>query len=536
MLHHCNIDRIYAVYQDYWNQDLIAKNALTDNEYTAGRTYGRDDPLPYDAAGNYPRFFWKSSTGGLPTPRDLHHNFGDLIKVTYVNDHLGLILSSMPGSSYRRSNNRSWVELATGDVPIISCSRRLEGDKSESLGAISSAKVNAALGIPEDVPPFYDIAARIMWSNLTSEGQSGSDAINTIAYRTCAETGNKIMASAEWIAMSGMPREFFRCFRLGDPSACAPKIDIASSDSALLMAKNPVQILNYNESSVAFSLSQVWKPGTVDMVALHYTMAADGLEHCETIRDVFTGEFGTFEAQCEDGSAAVMLYVNDASISVSAPRNWITTLCGSVGIPFSGTQAHSIAIPCNLEKAQCLLPSATEPLCDGTPRLVVGTDNFESPESANSWVFSKTDMDKDLGTFLKPKRGTSKTYRVPATANRLFVTMEVFELDCSKATHISFFVGTAAVDLGTFDCVVHDGRRLRSGDIGVKVFSETNTIDMVVLTIPPKYYRADGRLTLGLSNKVIGIGSVTVSADCTDQIPAWKDPAVLSIIDQVSKP
>ena len=533
MLHHCSIDRVYAVYEDYWNQDLIAKNALTDKEYAPGRGYGRDDPLPYDDAGNYPRFFWTSSNRP-PTPRELHHSYGDLIKVTYMNDHLGLILSSMPGSSYGRSNNQSWVQRATGDVPVISCSRRLEGD--ESSGIVSSADINEVLGIPDDVPPFDDIAARIMFNNLTSEGQSASDAINTLAYRSCAETGNRIMASDKWIAMSGLPRESFRCFSLGDPSICAPKIDIASSDSAVPLAKNPVQILNYNESSVAFSLSQVWMAGKVDMVAFHYTVAGVGLERCETIRDVFTGEFGTYEAQCEDGFAAVMLYVSDARISVSAPGNWTTTLCRSVGVPLSGTQAHSITIPCNLEKAHCLLPSATEPLCDGTPRFLVGTDNFESPKSANSWVFSKTDVDQDLGTYLKPKQGTSKTYRVPATANRLFVTMEIIELDCSKATQISIFIGTKAVNLGTFDCDAHDGRRFRSGDIAIKVFSETNTIDMVVLTIPPKYYRADGRLTLGLSNRVIGIGSVTVSADCTNQIPAWKDPAVLSIIDQVSKP
>ena len=529
---------MWTIQQDYWDQDLVEKDALTDNEYKAGRGYGRDDPLPFYDAGNYPEFFWTSSNR-WPTPRELHHSFGDLIKVTYVNDHLGLVLSQMPDSNYSEANNQSWVKPATGDVPVITCStgRRLEGDesKNESTAVISSAQINEALGIPADVPPFYDITARIMWGNLTSEGQSPSDAINTMVYRDCQEQGNKILASREWIAMSGVPEEFFRCFPRGDASACAPKIDIISSDSTFQLVKNPVRMLNYNQSSVAFSLSQVWVPGNVDLVAFQYTAAGEGVERCVTTRDVFTGEFGKFEAECENGVANAMLYVNDARISVSAPRSWVSKLCGSAGVSLAGTQVHSMTIPCSQNGAQCLLPSASDPLCDGTSHLVVGTDNFESPKSANSWVFSQTDDDEFLGTFLKPKRGTSKTYRVPSTANSVTVTMEIFELDCSQSTEISFFVGTKPVDLGTFDCSAHDGRHFRSGDFDVKVFSEADTIDMVVLTIPPKYYRADGRLTLGLSNKIIGIGSVTVSADCTGQIPAWKDPNVLSIIDQVRR-
>ena len=533
MLHHANVDRIYALYEDYWNQDLIDKIALTSEQYMTGRGYGLDDPLPYGSAGNYPRFFWTSSNRP-PTPRELHHNYGDLIKVTYANDHIGLLLSTI-NTSYVAANNQSWVQRATGDVGIISCSRRLEGDTSESTDTISSADINEVLGIPEEVPPFHDITARIMWNNLTSDGMSAPDAINTIAYRNCDENGNKIMASPKWIAMSGLPQEFFQCFNRGDPSDCVPKIDIVSSDRNLQMTKNPVHILNYNQSSVSFSLSQVWIPGSVDMVAFHY-VTTTGVEHCETIRDVFTGEFGTFEAQCENGVAAVMLYINDASVSGSLPLDWAADQCGSVDLPLAGTQAHAISIPCSLEGAQCLLPSATDPLCDGTSRLVVAADNFESPTSASSWVFSKTDEDKNLGTFLKPQRGTSKTYRVPTTANNLTVTLEVFELDCSKSTHIAFFVGTEPVELGTFDCIAHDIRSFSSGDIAVDIYSEADTIDMVVLTVPPKYYHTDGRLTLGLSNKVIGIGSVTVAADCTGQIPAWKDPAVLSIIDQVSDP
>ena len=136
MLHHCNIDRIYALYQDYWNQDLIDKDDLTDNEYTSGRNYGRDDPLPFLAAGNYPSFFWTPTSNRPPTPRELHHSYGDLVRVTYANDHLGLVLSNMQNSAYSTSNNQSWVQISNGEVPVISCSWRLYGEGSNKERAI----------------------------------------------------------------------------------------------------------------------------------------------------------------------------------------------------------------------------------------------------------------------------------------------------------------------------------------------------------------------------------------------------------------
>ncbi|GKY93556.1 hypothetical protein MPSEU_000323000 [Mayamaea pseudoterrestris] len=534
MLHHANVDRIWAIYQDYHNQDLIDKAALTDEEYSAGRGIGRDDPLPYFEVGSYPRYFWTSDQR-FPTPRELHHSQGELVQVTYANDSIGLLLATM-NSSYVAANNESWVQRATGPVSAISCSRRL--DEKESVNGNPPKDVNKMLGIPEDTPPFSDIATRIMWSNLTSQGLSPSDALNTLAYRECKDQGDTLVVSPAWIAMQGMDKNLFKCFNQGEPSDCATKIDIVSSDKSLASVANPVQVLSFDETSVTVSLSQVWKPGALTMMALHY-VDTEGFERCDTVQDVFTGEFASYKTQCQNGFTGVMLYATDATFPITAPAGWVTKLCRSAGVGSLGTLASSVTIPCSLEGAQCPLPLASEPICDGTPNYLVTNEMFDSSDAkgASSWIYSKTGKDDKLGIYLKPNSGTSKTFRVPTTANHLIVTLEVLKLNCAKSTKVSFLLGTEPVELGLFDCAQRNQRRFTSGkNVHVTVTSKANTADTVVLKVPPEMFSAEGRLTIGLQNSAIGIGSVSITADCTNQLPLWEDPKVVSIIDQYSEP
>ncbi|GKY93557.1 hypothetical protein MPSEU_000323100 [Mayamaea pseudoterrestris] len=527
MLHHANVDRIWALYQDFYNQDLINKQSLSDAQYATGREIDVDTPLPYFDGGNYPEFF-NTPDGRLPTPRDVHHNYGNIIQVTFANDKLGQILMSMD-SRYATNNNPNWFQLATGDVNDISCSRRLE----EEQGSIASEEVNEVLGIPDDVPPFTDIEARIIWSNLTSQGLSPSQALNSLVYIQCEEEGNGLRASPEWIAMQGMPEDYFQCFSRGDPSDCEAEIEMVSSDDSLQPNSDPVNILSFDETSVTISLSQVWKPGTLDMVALHY-IDTNGIGRCDIAEDVFTGEFGFIEAECRNGFTGVMIFATDATFPVSAKGDWLTDLCRESGVPSEGTLAYSTLIPCSLKGAQCPQPSATDPLCDGTPNYVVASETFKS--DADGWIFGTPGKNAEQGTFLKPQSGTSKTYKVPSTANGLTVTLTVYELDCSIATEISIFVGMEPISLGTFSCSLNDDRSISSGNIKAQVVSVAKKVDKVVLSIPPEKFKDDGRLTLGLSNPMIGFGSVSITADCTAQFPTWKDPEVVSIIEQVSEP
>ena len=166
----------------------MTAGALTDNEYQAGRNVSRDTPLPYFGAGRFSSFI-NTPDNRLPTPRDLHHSYGDLVKVTYANDHIGLVLSTMY-PSYNSANNQSWIQRATGTVGIINCSpRRL--DEDESTASIPIAEANEVLGIPEDVPPFNDIAARIMWSRSRVPSVVGQVA-------KCSTCWNQCMQRSRW--------------------------------------------------------------------------------------------------------------------------------------------------------------------------------------------------------------------------------------------------------------------------------------------------------------------------------------------------
>jgi hypothetical protein len=538
MLHHGNIDRMWALYQDYYNQDRIAKGALSSTSYTAGRGIGLDDPLPFTTdAGTYPKFFLRAD-GQLPTPRDVIHNVGETVQVTYANDYIGYLLSTID-KSYVTNNNKTWVQLANGIVPEIPCSsRRLQGAGSNnSTGNITISEASDILKISEDVPPWSNLTTRLIWDSLTAEGLAPQDILNTLAYRDCQEQGNQIMASPEWIAMQGMGNssELFRCFSQGDPQDCIPNIDIVSSDHSFKFPYNPVSIVEFGDMSVQFALSQVWQSSAIALVAVHYENAR-GSPQCDTAVDM-TGEIGVYEAKCVDGLASIKLYAHDPSITMTAPAGSITRLCAAAGIPSTNTLVHSITMPCSLEGPQCALPLASEPICDGTSNYSVAMDTFnQNFNDTSSWAFGFISSSSKVGSFLELDQGTSTTYRVPTTANSLTVTLKVYEVDCSAAANVTLLVGSIMVDLGVFNCNAHDSKSFISSSVGVSISSQDDRTDIVALTIPPDFYKDTGRLPIGVQNSLIGIGSLTVTADCTDIVPVWQDPAVVSVIDQVVVP
>ncbi|GKY97914.1 hypothetical protein MPSEU_000749400 [Mayamaea pseudoterrestris] len=538
MLHHATIDRIWALRQDYLNEDQVLAEDISDNCYTAGRGIGLDDPLPFKlGVGSYPSFF-RREDGELPTPRDVIHSFGENVQVTYANDYLGLLLTTLD-TNYVAANNESWIQLADSPVDEISCSRRLQQANSTSgVDGITAEEATELLGIPNDVPPWTNLTTRLIWGNLTSEGQSARDALNTIAYRVCQEQGNPILASPTWIAMHGMQdsQELFKCFNNGSPGECASDVNIQTSDRTFSLKRKPVYIISYDDTSVKFALSQVWLPSTISRVALHYT-DAKGVERCDTSERVFPGEFGIFEAKCdENGRAMVKLYATDDAIASSAPAGSIMQTCGAEGVPSIHTCVHSLTLPCRMAATQCPLPSASDPICDGTSDFSIANDIFDTPKDAESWIFSRIGSSSDLGTYLELAEGTSKTFRVPTSSSNLTITMEVYMLDCSNATDVSLLLNEQFVSLGKFNCSSHDGKSFDSKNVGVRIISEAETAGKVVLVVPAKFYRETGRLTIGIRNAAIGIGSLTMTADCSDSYPAWQDPEVLSILEQVIVP
>ena len=202
----------------------------------------------------------------------------------------------------------------------------------------------------------------------------------------------------------------------------------------------------------------------------------------------------------------------------------------------ANTYVHSVTLPCSIDALQCPPPIAKEPICDGTSNFEVANDIFDTPEDTDTWLFSMKGTNGALGKYLDPTLGTSKTFRVPMSANNLTVTMEVFELNCINPTDVSILVGDVFVYLGKPDCNVHEPKRFVSNAVSVEIISEAPRADKVVLVIPSEFYGESGRLRIGLRSDTIGVASFTMTADCSDSVPIWQDPDVLSIIEQVVVP
>lgn len=537
MIHHCNIDRIWALYQDYHDQDLAPSNTLSENCYSEGRGIGLDDPLPFTSGTGPHSSFFLRENGRLPTPRDVHHSFGEVLKVTYANDYLGLLLSTTD-SSYLGSNNHSWIQLASGPVNGINCDRRLLEDRASTNITISDA--SNLLGIPRDVPPWSNLTKRMMWDNYTSEGFSPSDTLNAITYQECQNQGNQLLASQSWIEMHGMQNysDLFRCFNSGDPNSCNPKISIKSmaTRSQFEFQYDPIQVIRFGDESVTFSLSQVWRYDSIDRVALHY-MNVQGQLECRTYDKVFAGEFGVFEAQCVDGQASPILYASDSLFVTSVPNNVISKTCRSAGISSKKTYAHKVTLPCRLDALQCPPPVVSKPVCDGSINFAIANETFEAPKDSESWVFSSMGKRNKFGAYLLPKHGTSKTYQIPTAANSATIAMQIYELRCNKPTKVSLLIGSdQTVDLGELSCGIHKPKKFVSNSIEVEIHSEVDAIVKVVLVVPPQTYSETGRLTIGIRNSMIGIQSISIVADCSGSRPVWEESEVQNVIDHAVLP
>ena len=123
-MHHANVDRIWALHQDYYGHDLVAPVDLDTDHYSGDLTttvaIGLDDPLPFDGAGSNSDFF--NAVVTTPTPRELHYSYGSIVDVTYKNDYLAQAFDNYTIGGYSQANNPLWIEIAEGDVDTIDCS------------------------------------------------------------------------------------------------------------------------------------------------------------------------------------------------------------------------------------------------------------------------------------------------------------------------------------------------------------------------------------------------------------------------------
>jgi hypothetical protein len=90
--HHANIDRLWTLWQDYWDHDLEdPEDMIPPWHYEGGDI---DDRLPFETPGvswDF-RMSYEDGSRDFPTPRDLLSNDSPYMSVRYMNDHLASLL------------------------------------------------------------------------------------------------------------------------------------------------------------------------------------------------------------------------------------------------------------------------------------------------------------------------------------------------------------------------------------------------------------------------------------------------------------
>jgi len=191
MLHHCNIDRIYAIWQDCYDYEQIAKGSITTTHYNPGTTrpynpvtglqyvMGTDSPMPYvmtsTGSGSTATPVYSVVFGStFPTPRDMWPSVGGYkgLNVRYGDD----AMVNTYGSGCTAKGNTAWRIV---DQP---------GKKRDA--GVGSADPNIMERLERE----------------TKAGKSVQDVIHDIAMEDCLlapplVVDEKLMA---WVRMNGL--------------------------------------------------------------------------------------------------------------------------------------------------------------------------------------------------------------------------------------------------------------------------------------------------------------------------------------------
>ncbi|KAJ9468938.1 Tyrosinase [Diplonema papillatum] len=199
-IHHCNLDRLWALWQDYHGYDEVATAAYTDTEYSKAAHLDNVMPMDINNSGLVLPYF--STPVRIRDMMHIHSILGSN-SYSYGTDSMAFLLGSP-----RRG---SWNWFATGTEQRVSC------HGSCNPAAI---EVNVALTIPiwfhNLVLPFEEVFQKLTCGSGVLDIQSKLSALLTLARLECDELADKATVSEEWISLSWRESRgaFDRCLAL----------------------------------------------------------------------------------------------------------------------------------------------------------------------------------------------------------------------------------------------------------------------------------------------------------------------------------
>jgi len=222
MLHHSNVDRLFALWQDCWDYELIPSSQLTTKQYQAlnpiSGSNKKVDPFSnkaYDVGIDTPMDYWwrTYSTRGVltkedsvifpqanwPTPRNMHFmgnatqpGFGGMYYV-YGDDNIVSLIQqlSTTGSSFCPLNSKWRLVNAGGSTSKRSISGK---DKDRSDNDKNCEK---------------NIKSK--WDDYKQKGHNDNDAWNQLVDWDCQNTPKIELTDhlEAWISMTGLAPELW---------------------------------------------------------------------------------------------------------------------------------------------------------------------------------------------------------------------------------------------------------------------------------------------------------------------------------------
>ncbi|KAL3914812.1 MAG: hypothetical protein SGILL_005943 [Bacillariaceae sp.] len=235
-LHHSNVDRIWTMWQDYWDHDEDDKDDYRhpwhyDGDVDEVLTYG---PAAWETSWEF-RMEYEDGSWDFPTVREVLSNDSDLMSVRYMNDRLATLL---PGYQ----PNRRLIEESEGDVGVR-CDRdwwrklkstngaetspeesleenALQGEITTDEDFLEAAKATEKNNLPascQQMNSFTLKEDREEWDRLCRElpeNTTVAERLALLAEKNCERRGNprKDEIPSHMMKMDGFPATAFECF------------------------------------------------------------------------------------------------------------------------------------------------------------------------------------------------------------------------------------------------------------------------------------------------------------------------------------